>query len=154
VVSSYAQVWALLGVGAEVSRFDGILELVASEPAVRAWVVANPLRAVELDEDWSPLLAACQWLERHRGSGSYLREISARGVDTKFAERHRATLAALLGVPSSTAGFLASLGLRTKPEFIRVRIDPFVGCAAGLPAALSELVARADELPNIDLSPR
>lgn len=154
VVSSYAQAWALLGVRADVARFEGILELVASEPAVRASVVARPLRAVELHEDWPPLLSAYQWLEQHRGTGSYLREISAPGVDTKFAERHRATLAALLGVPSSTAGFLAGLGLRTKPEFVRVRIDPLVARSAGLPSALSELVVRADELRAIDLAPR
>ena len=154
VVSSYAQAWALLGVGEAVSRFDEILKLVASEPTVRAWVVANPLRALELDEDWPPLLSAYQWLEHHRGTGSYLREISAPGVDTKFAERHRATLAGLLGVPSSTGGFLAGLGLRTKPAFVRARIDPWVGRSAGLPSALSELVVRADELRTIDLAPR
>lgn len=124
VVSSYVQARALLGVGEAVSRFDEILKLVASEPTVRAWVVANPLRALGLDEDWPSLLSAYQWLEHHRGTGSYLREISAPGVDTKFAERHRATLASLLGVPSSTGGFLAGLGLRTKPAFVRVRSTP------------------------------
>lgn len=154
VVSSYAQAWALLGVRADVARFEGILELVTSEPAVHAWVVASPLRALELHEDWPPLLSAYQWLEDHRGTGSYLREISAPGVDTKFAERHRATLAALLGVPSSAAGFLAGLGLRAKPEFVRVRIDPLVARSAGLPSVLSELVVRADELRTIDLAPQ
>ncbi|CCH75928.1 hypothetical protein BN12_10075 [Nostocoides japonicum T1-X7] len=68
-----------------------------------------------------------------------VREISAPRVDTKFAERHRSTLAGFLGVPSSTGGFLAGLGLRTKPESVRVRIDPWVGRSAGLPSALVSL---------------
>ena len=54
------------------------------------------------------------WLEHARGSGRYLREITAPGVDTKFVERHRPLLAQLLRVPAAAAGFLAALGLRAQ----------------------------------------
>jgi hypothetical protein len=95
------------------------------------------------------LLAAYRWLEEHRGSDRYLREISAPGVDTKFAERHRPVLAAMLGVPATASGFLSELGLRAKPELIRMRMAP----SLGLPAPLTELAVRADELAQLAIAP-
>ena len=150
IVSTYEQAWALLAVGPTVRRFNGILELFGSEERVRQWVLANPHKALELDPDWQPILAAFSWLDTHRGSGAYLREISAPGVDTKFAERHRATLAALLGVSGSAAGFLTGLGLRAKPELVRLRSAP----SLGLPTPLTELAVRSDELAQLPLAPR
>jgi hypothetical protein len=96
------------------------------------------------------LLAAFEWLDAHRGSGKYLREISAPGVDTKFGEKHRPVLAAMLGVSSTAAGFLADLGLRTKPEMVRIRVSP----SLGLPAPISELALRATELRELAIAPR
>lgn len=149
IVSRFDQAWTLLGVGTTVRRFEEILRLVDSETPVRAWVLANPHRALELDQEWGPILAAYSWLNTHRGSQAYLREISAPGVDTKFAERHRAVLAALLDVPGSSAGFLAGLGLRAKPEMVRIRLSP----SLGLPSPLTELAVRADELAELPLTP-
>lgn len=145
LVTDYRQAWALLGVDGEVRTFREILTLVGGLPAVRGWVVDRPLAALELAPDWPGLLAAYAWLDAHRQSGRYLREISAPGVDTKFAERHRAVLAALLGVPTSGPGFLHGLGLRAKPELIRMRAS--VG--TGLPEPLSEIAVRADELVDM-----
>jgi hypothetical protein len=150
VLSDYEQVWALLGVAADVRRFDEILELVAPHPAVCAWVIAKPRRALELGADWPPLVAAYLWLDRHRDSGRYLREISAPGVDTKFAERHRPELAGLLGVSSTGPGFLAGLGLRAKPQFVRLRVD----ASLGLPARLVEVAVRLDDVAGLELAPR
>lgn len=153
VVSTYAQAWALLGVAPEVGRFDTVWALSEAGSAeagpLHDWVLSHPLRAVELAEEWEPMLAAYHWLDRHRGSGRYLREISAPGVDTKFAERHRAVLAGLLGV-RSTSAFSAELGLRTKPELVRLRVSP----SLGLPEPLSELAVRADELADLSLTPQ
>lgn len=149
IVSTFDQAWSLLGVGTTVRRFEEILRLVGSETPVRAWVLANPHRALELDREWEPILAAYSWLNTHRGSQAYLREISAPGVDTKFAEQHRAVLAALLGVPGSAAGFLTGLGLRAKPEMVRIRLSP----SLGLPSPLTELAVRADELAELPLTP-
>ena len=149
LVSEYAQAWDLLGVRDAVQRFDAIVALCEGTPAARGWVIANPHRALELDADWPALLAAFGWLREHRGSGRYLREISAPGVDTKFAEGHRSTLAALLGVSASAAGFLAELGLRGRPEFVRVRCDAEVSPAP----PLTELSAHADELARLPMRP-
>lgn len=150
VVSTMDQAWSLLGVGREVYRFGELLELAAGTPAVRTWVLSHPHRAIELGEAMPRLLAAFEWLDAHRGSGKYLREISAPGVDTKFAENHRPMLAAMLGVSSTAAGFLTDLGLRAKPEMVRIRVSP----SLGLPAPISELALRATELRELAIAPR
>ncbi|WP_109510457.1 Wadjet anti-phage system protein JetD domain-containing protein [Nocardioides speluncae] len=150
VVSSRAQAWALLGVRVPVQRYDEILAVVEGHPAVRSWVVDHPHRALELHDAMPELVAAHVWLDSHRHSSRYLREISAPGVDTKFAERHRAVLAATLGVPSTASGFLSALGLRSKPELVRIRPSS----SLGLPAPLTELAVRATELADLAIEPR
>ena len=147
IVESYDQAWALLGVAPEVAAYDEVLATTTDESVIRAWVGQHPLKAISLHHEWQRLAAAYRWLDDHRGSGRYLREITAPGVDTKFTERHRSVLGQLLDVPTSPSGFLAGLGLRTKPEFTRLRLHPALGV---LPPA-SELALRHDELPRLDL---
>lgn len=149
IVSSYSQAWAVLGVAADVRSFEEILRVVAEHPPVYEWVLAHPHQALVLHPEWPRLLATYAWLDAERGSGRYLREISVRGVDTKFAERHRTTLAGLLGLPPTATGFLTGLGLRTKPELVRLRLSP----GLGLPTPLSEVAVRADELSALRISP-
>lgn len=150
VVSSAEQAWALLSVRESVRRFDEILHMVDGHPAVRRWVTAHPHRALELRDDMPRLVAAHSWLDTHRNSGLYLREITAPRVDTKFAEKHRAVLASMLDVPSTAAGFLSALGLRSKPEFVRLRLAPTLG----LPAPITELAMRSVELAELSIQPR
>lgn len=145
-VTSYEQAWALLHVAREVARFDEILALAAAEPAVRAWVADHPLKALAVDDAWVSLLAAYGWLDDARGSGRFLREISAPTVDTKLVERNRPLLAALFGVPSTASGFLAALGLASKPETLRLR---FGSGFAGIPPDLSEATFRLSELVRL-----
>ncbi|OZM70637.1 hypothetical protein CFN78_24905 [Amycolatopsis antarctica] len=149
VVSTFEQAWTLLGVANEVARFDRVYGLTGAVAPVRGWVLQHPHRAIELAGEWERLLAAYSWLDAHRGSGRYLREISAPGVDTKFAERHRAALAGMLDVSTTATGFLTGLGLRAKPEFVRMRVSPELG----LSPAVTELAARANELRELTLSP-
>ncbi len=145
-VSTYEQAWALLDVTAQVAAYRRILALSEPTPAVNAWATAHPLRALEVAHEWKPLLAAYSWLDTARGSGRFLREITAPGVDTKFVERHRQVLSQLLGTDTSATGFVTGLGLRTKPEAVRVRFDP---SALGLPALLSEATLRVAELAKL-----
>ncbi|OFE15951.1 hypothetical protein BA895_05510 [Humibacillus sp. DSM 29435] len=142
VVDSYDQAWALLGVARQVQAYAAELALARDEPAVREWIASKPLAALGLEPELPNLIAAYRWLRERRGSGLYLRQISAPGVDTKFVERHRSVLAALLGVPASSAGFLAALGLQAKPETLRLRGHPSTGPLAGW----SDLTVRLDEL--------
>lgn len=151
VVSSIEQAWALLGVGSLVRRFDELLALAHQHPRVREWVVDHPHRALGLAPEMSQLIAAYVWLDGHRQSNRYLREISAPGVDTKFAERHRPVLAAMLGVSSTASGFLAGLGLRSKPGLVRLRPSPSLGFPG---PTLTELAVRSDELAQVTVDPR
>lgn len=146
VVSTYEQAWRLLGVAAEVAAFRRALDLCADLTVVRAWVVQHPLAALELADEWERMVAAYRWLDEARGSGRYLRTITAPGVDTKFVERHRAVLSQLLGTGRTAAGFLTALGLQIKPDTVRLRFDP---AALALPTALSEATFRASELAAV-----
>ena len=150
VVSSPEQAWALLGVAGAVRRFDELLMLTHGHPRVRAWMVENPHRAIALAPEMPRLIAAYEWLDSHRDSQRYLREISAPGVDTKFAERHRSVLAAMLDVPATASGFAAGLGLRSKPGLVRLRPAP----SLGLPAPITELAVRCEELAQLAVNPR
>jgi hypothetical protein len=150
VISSHEQAWSLLNVPASVRRFDELLALAQRYPRIRAWMVASPHRALSLASEMPKLIAAFDWLDGHRRSQRYLREISAPGVDTKFAERHRSDLAGMLGVSPSASGFLADLGLRSKPGMVRLRPAP----SLGFPAPLTELAVRAEELARLDVRPR
>ncbi|MDQ1305991.1 MAG: hypothetical protein QG671_1823 [Actinomycetota bacterium] len=150
VVASFEQAWALLGVVATVRRFDELLALVDGRPPVRSWVVDKPHRALELFDEMPRLIAAYIWLDEHRGSQVYLREISAPGVDTKFAEKHRPVLASMLGVSATASGFLSELGLRSKPGLVRFR----PAATLGLRAAVTELAVRSEELARLQLRPR
>jgi hypothetical protein len=145
-VTSYEQAWALLGVTSQVAAYRRVLELSAGLPEVRDWAAARPLQALAVADQWEQVLAAYRWLDASRGSGRWLREITAPGVDTKFVERHRTVLSQLLGVERSPAGFLTALGLRTKPESMRLRFD---APALGLPDALSEATFRLEELAGL-----
>jgi hypothetical protein len=142
-VVSYEQAWRVLGVTDQVTAYRRVLELSDELPLVRRWVAEHPLRALQTAGEWATVLAAFRWLDQARGSGKYLREITAPGVDTKFVERHRDLLAALLGVDRGATAFIAGLGLRAKPVTVRLRCDPAV---LGLPAPLSEGTFRLDEV--------
>ena len=150
-VTTYDQAWRLLGVASQVAAYRRVLQLSEDAPAVRAWVAQQPMRALEVAGEWEQLLAAYRWLDDARGSGRYLREITAPGVDTKFVERHRVVLGRLLGAGGTATGFLAALGLRAKPESVRLRFDPAV---LGLPTALSEATLRVDELAAVPAAVR
>lgn len=151
VVSSIAQAWASLGVTTMVRRFDDLLALADQHPRVREWIVGHPHHALELGREMPQLIAAYVWLDSHRQSQRYLREIDAPGVDTKFAERHRTVLAAMLRVSSTASGFLADLGLRCKPGLVRLRPSPSLGFPG---PTLTELAVRSEELAQLTVEPR
>lgn len=148
VITTREQAWALLGVAAEVRCFDEMLAV--PHNGIRDWIIAHPHRALTLAPQLPGLVAAYEWLDGHRDSQRYLREISAPGVDTKFAERYRADLAGMLGVSASATGFLADLGLRAKPTLVRLR----PAASLGLPGPLTELAVRAAELIDVEVAPR
>lgn len=151
VVADYEQAWRLLGVTHQVRRYDSVLAQVAGHPPAREWVLRRPLAALELHEEWPRLLAAYDWLVAHRGSGAYLREVSAPGVDTKLIERHRGLLAELLGAERRADRFAPSLGYRDRPATVRLRFEPGF---LGMPDHLSDATLRVEELADARVSVR
>lgn len=147
VVSTYSQAWALLRVETLVGEFDDAMLGCADEPEVLTWVVSHPLVALAQRDKWPSLVAAYRWLESQRFSGRYVREIDAPGVDTKFVERNRGVLSGLLHVPATSVGFTRGLGMATKPEMVRLRLDPALDWLPGL----SDITARLDELARLGL---
>jgi len=145
VVDRFEQAWRLLGVRAQVSAFEQMM-LSAPDQRVREWLLARPVPALGHHAEWSQLLTAYRWLDAARGSGKYLRQIDAPGVDTKFVEARRSVLADLLGVSRQAGPFLTDLGLRTKPEYVRIRL-----AASVAPVPVSELSVRVGELDDLDI---
>ncbi|WP_292827947.1 DUF3322 and DUF2220 domain-containing protein [Microbacterium sp.] len=150
VVESYAQAWQLLGTARDADAFRAVVAASLDVPTARAWALTSPQRAVALAGEWATLLSAHRWLADHRDSGRYLREVSAPGVDTKFIERHRSVLAAMLGVPSDATRFAEALGFAVKPATVRLRCDPAV---VGLPSGVTEATLRVDELDRLRARP-
>jgi hypothetical protein len=151
LVTTYEQAWRLLGTTAQVADYRRLLDQSGERPEVRAWAAAHPLRALDLSGEWEQVLAACAWLDGPRAVGRFLREITAPGVDTKFVERHRSVLGALLGVPAGAGAFVTALGLRAKPETVRLRFDAGL---LGMPVELSEATVRAEELASLRVTVR
>lgn len=149
VLDNPQQAWRLLGVGGAggaLEQFDEVLRLCTHVHTARAWAHARPLQAIEVANEWPAILAARDWLDWNRGSGRYLREIDAKGVDTKLVERRRAVLAEMLGVSGRPAAFVSELGLAAKPLSVRMRFAPET---LGMPAGITEATFRLEELSRL-----
>lgn len=149
LVSEFTQAWTLLGSAAAADDFRDLLALSAGVPGVREWALAHPVQASALAPQWPTLLAAYDWLKAHRGSGMYLRQVNAPGVDTKFIERNRGVLAAMLDAP--VRGFERMLGFAEKPATVRMRFDSEL---FGFPSGISEATFRSAELRGLRVQPR
>ncbi|PIE28058.1 MAG: hypothetical protein CSA58_00980 [Micrococcales bacterium] len=118
-----------LGVQHDADRFVGLVGLARErDMPVQDWLLRSPRRALQIADHWPHLLDAVEWLRANAGRDVYLRQIDVPGVDTKFVERHRKTITALLDqcqaaqVSSRRNDVAARLGLRTRPVFVRSRM--------------------------------
>jgi hypothetical protein len=158
VLDTADDVWAALGVTAEVHSFDRLVaDTEARLPAGLGWIAAKPHDALAHAADWSRILAVVEWILTRGGPHVYLRQIDVPGVDTKFVEERRVILGALLartlppdrGDPTARAAdFGRRFGLRGKPELVRFRsFDPADG-------PYSELAVRGAELARFPFAAR
>lgn len=117
----------------EAHRAEAALRIIQDGlPALNDWALTHPLEVLEWSEVWPRLLVVIRWVLDHPRSGLYLRQVDAHGVDTKFIERHRRILSALLDEvldPSAidreatgVSGFEARYGFREKPQMVRFRL--------------------------------
>jgi hypothetical protein len=126
----------LIGKRRAAEQFAVLVELTRKEqPELISWMAKRPLRALELAEDWSRLLAIVTWLLKHPRPTIYLRQIDLPGVHTKLIERHRGVLAELLDLVlpeeaidathKGIGGFCRRYGFLDKPSRVRFRLlDP------------------------------
>lgn len=148
-VDSYDRLWSLLRRGPDVRRFTDLLRATeVRAPRLAEWMIAKPLEVLRLQHTWDKLIATVLWIDNHANHDMYLRQVDVPGVDTKFIEKHRKILAALLDrqlpehridavlPPSSFAG---RYRFRRKPAYVRFR---WLGRHEGF----SELTVRIDEL--------
>ena len=160
VWGSEDDVWAALGVAAQVRSFDTLVDHAALElPAAVGFVHARPHDVLAVAPQWPRLLAVVRWVLEFGGPGVYLRQIDVPGVDTKFVERHRSVLAALLArvLPASRidpgapgTDLVRRFGLRGKPQVVRFRsFDPADGPYSELAVRLPELAAYPFAAPAV-----
>ena len=123
---------AIVGKRREVIRFHALLDLTREcQPSLLDWLARRPLRALELSDEWSRLLAIVAWLQAHPCPGIYLRQVDIPGVHSKFIEAQRGVLGEWFdlalppeAIDSSAAGasqFARRYGFRDKPKRIRFR---------------------------------
>jgi len=124
---------ALIGKTRDAHRFQALWQQTQKEQAaLLPWLRQHPLQALALAEHWSRLLTVVAWMQAHPRPGIYLRQVDAPGIDSKFIETHRSTLAQWLDVAlpteaidvqaTGTAQFARRYGFRDKPVRIRLRL--------------------------------
>jgi hypothetical protein len=152
-IDSYDQLWSALGTEKDVHRFDSLLaDARAAAPRLVDWMIGHPIRVLELEADWPAIVDTVLWIDTHADGSLYIRQVDVPGVDTKFIDRHRMVLAALLDhqldevridQKRSRTDFAGRYGFLRRPGYVRVRsLSPDSALVGGF----SELTFRVDEL--------
>lgn len=151
-VDSYEQLWSALGVQPDVWTFTALVEATRLRaPAIVDWMSAKPMEVLRHQGEWVRLVDTARWIDAYARSDMYVRQVDVPGVDTKFIERFRTILAALLDCelaedrvdrsrpPSDFAGRYL---FRQKPSYVRYRrLSDGPG--------FSELTVRVSELADM-----
>lgn len=97
------------------------------------------------ESDFVTLIDVVSWLANNPSSGSRVRQLPIRGIDTKWLERHRAIVEALHRAVTG----VESLGLIAAPPLVRMRVlDP-----ALRPGGLCDITAPVEQLAKLDFAP-
>jgi hypothetical protein len=155
-VDGYEQAWAALGVAGAADRFGRLLAAARRRtPRLVDWLLAHPLRVLDLGVDWPSIVDTVRWIDAHGDPPVYLRQVDVPGVDTKFLERHRGVLADLLDrqleparvdATRTRSDFAARYRFRSRPTYLRLRsLDP----ARPLVGGYTEL-----SVPSLELAER
>ena len=160
-LETFEQLCAVLGTAGQVRALDDLMAVTdATFSDLVPWVAAHPLRALEHRDVWPEVLAVVAWISSHDPGRLYLRQLDVEGVDTKFVDRHRRLLDDLLvtvlpadriDLRFTASDFARRFGFRQKPGYTRLRLlehEPAV------PAGVSELTLRTEELATVDLVAR
>jgi hypothetical protein len=124
---------AAIGKQQAAGLFDALWQRTAArQPALLAWLSRRPLQALEMADRWERLMSVVTWMQAHPRPGTYLRQVDAAGVDSKFLEAHCGVLIELLdlalpqeSIDAAATGvgqFARRYGFRDKPVRVRFRI--------------------------------
>ncbi len=153
----------LLGKQPQLDAFLRLLNTTRKRaPWLIDWVRQFPFKALNLSESWSKLIDFICWRQQHPQPGIYLRQVSLRGIDSKFIEQHRSTLAQLLdlSLPPSQINrekigsrqFPQRYGFRNKPP--RLRFRPLDARLALLPGTDHDISLSVDDANALQLKPQ
>lgn len=106
--------------------------ILSSLPALKPWIIENPLKMVHHHGDWESILKVCLYfLNKHELNKCYIRELPVR-VHTKFIENNKELLCNLLDflLPEDkiikehvgSRNFEKRYGLKYDQPLIRIRI--------------------------------
>jgi hypothetical protein len=155
LIDSYDQLWAVLGVQAEVRAFADLLDATKHRaPILAAWMIDHPLQTLRHTAEWTNLVETVLWIDARATPEMYVRQVDVPGVDTKFIEGHRSILVALLDqqlaehrVDHSRPDFVGRYGFRGKPSYVRFR-------QLGSKPGFSDMSVRVSELAELPLDVR
>ena len=150
-IDSLEQLAELLGTVREIERLNAALAATRRElPGAEAWLADHPWEVLDQYDAWPRILATVRWIVDHDPSTLDLRHLDVADVDTKFVERNRKVLGRLLDevlpinrIDPTAYDFARRYGFRPRPRYVRIRL---LSPVRGLPAQVTELEIRADEL--------
>jgi len=119
-----------------------LVSILDDSDALRVSLATYARMIGELDgADFHRLRDVAAWLRANPSSGRFVRQLPIRGIDTKWLERHRAVVQALVGGHG--------LGLRQPPALTRVRfLDPALA-----PSGVTDLTAPQAQLDALTIRP-
>ncbi len=167
-VDSLDDALSFISCSAEAKRFSALCSVIVEHDVrLLEWLYKRPLKALELLAVMEKLMQVHSKMLATPKPGIYLRQLSVPGVDTKFIEQHRDTLAEWLDLtlPESAIdndyrgikGFTLRYGFKDKPIRLRMRsLDgryPFPDFAREPSSAnaLTEVMAQADVTLDISV---
>ncbi|MBL0711937.1 MAG: hypothetical protein JJV99_13140 [Colwellia sp.] len=65
-------------------------------PQLSTWLLIHAKEIEKYQTKWSKLISVCQYFIKHPQPKSYIRQLTIKGVDTKFIEQHKSILKSLL----------------------------------------------------------
>ncbi len=121
-----------IGKETHLKNFRNDLSLVLGLPALKPWIIENPLKVVYHHGNWESILKVCMYfLKAHELNKYYIRELPIK-VHTKFVENNKELLCDLLDflLPEDkiikehvgTRNFEKRYGLKYEQPLIRIRI--------------------------------
>lgn len=124
------------------SRAGELEQALVPSATLRPAITKHARTIGELDTtDFIRLRDVSRWLQDNPMSGRYIRELPIRGIDSKWLERHRSVVEALIGADG--------LSLRHPPRLARVR---FLDRALS-PAGVSDVTLPLADLNSWNLDP-